>query len=880
MPRQQGTSVQNKFIKGLITENTALSFPEDACTETFNCVFDETGRITRRLGFEFENNHEMISAPSSEGEVFTEYLWQAVREEGAKTIVVQQRGNIIYFFETTNSVDVSANQTVFTLDLDTYIADDSPRDPGIFACQYASGIGNLLIVNPACDPINAAYNVSTGVLDITVVDVKHRDFDGLDDGLDDDARPTESVATLQANNPEHYYNILNQGWYIGDALSQWDTARTDMPSNQDYVSLYRSSDTDAFDNTRVTAQSTGNTLAAKGHFLLTAWNLDRYQAVEDAGLGTLSSVDIEEQLGTAVGTPFENHGTTGYTSTGTGSNLAAIFNGATSTIAGSGSGKYTWVYNFGNNVGTARNVAIGKDFSTNPIRISRVKLKGGSDWGFTFSYNVSGDPFQTVQPTITLTLRASNTAPTNSNFTTHGTSLGSSSSADTNDETAGRQVSSSDTDTFWNYVWVVIGTSAFETNFGNAIGITELDMWNMTTFTSELEETYTIERPSCVEFFAGRAWYAGINTKGRGNKVYFSQIVEKPAQFGMCYQKNDPTAEDFSDFLPSDGGVLRIPEMAAVKRLFAYQNSLLIFASNGVWQVQGSNNNAFLPTDYVIRRLSSVGTLSPQSFVSFKGVPVWWGEDGIYTVKFDSNYGSFEIINITDNTIASFIKAIPEYNRQFVKGAYDVRNTTVYFLYNDSEDLTGNEYVYNNLLVSNGLTGAFYPWTLDTSDTSPQLRGLVYTIDGSGVQDPVVKFTVSVGETISYAEPKSITYKDWSSSEDTEVDYTSYFITGYKLDGKAHRYFQSNYVWVFLENEDNAGAFMQGIWDFTNSGSSGKWSSKQQIYMDCLENRDVNHRRLKVRGKGKALQLKFTSEPGKPFTIIGWAIWETINAAP
>ena len=41
MPRQQGIAIENSFIKGLITENTALNFPRNAATEQDNCVFDE-----------------------------------------------------------------------------------------------------------------------------------------------------------------------------------------------------------------------------------------------------------------------------------------------------------------------------------------------------------------------------------------------------------------------------------------------------------------------------------------------------------------------------------------------------------------------------------------------------------------------------------------------------------------------------------------------------------------------------------------------------------------------------------------------------------------------------------------------------------------------
>jgi hypothetical protein len=129
----------------------------------------------------------------------------------------------------------------------------------------------------------------------------------------------------------------------------------------------------------------------------------------------------------------------------------------------------------------------------------------------------------------------------------------------------------------------------------------------------------------------------------------------------------------------------------------------------------------------------------------------------------------------------------------------------------------------------------------------------------------------------TFAEVKSATLLDWSD-EGTETDYDSYFVTGYKLDGETQRFFQPNYVFVFLETEDNASCYVQGVYDYTTSSAEGKWSSRQQIYNENLTNRGVNFRRLKVRGKGRALQLRFESESQKPFTIIGWSIWETSNS--
>jgi hypothetical protein len=98
------------------------------------------------------------------------------------------------------------------------------------------------------------------------------------------------------------------------------------------------------------------------------------------------------------------------------------------------------------------------------------------------------------------------------------------------------------------------------------------------------------------------------------------------------------------------------------------------------------------------------------------------------------------------------------------------------------------------------------------------------------------------------------------------------------LDGDAMRFVQPNYVIVFLEQEDGAGCYIQGVFDFSTNGTSGKWGTKQQIYNSSIENRSVNYRRLKVRGKGRSIQFRYTSDGAKPFTIIGWGGFKTANS--
>ena len=45
MPRQALVSIENNFTKGLITEASGLTFPENSCTETINCVHKHTGNV-------------------------------------------------------------------------------------------------------------------------------------------------------------------------------------------------------------------------------------------------------------------------------------------------------------------------------------------------------------------------------------------------------------------------------------------------------------------------------------------------------------------------------------------------------------------------------------------------------------------------------------------------------------------------------------------------------------------------------------------------------------------------------------------------------------------------------------------------------------------
>ena len=842
MARNVATTVENNFVLGLITERTELRFPQNAATDIDNCVIDLYGRVSRRKGLDLEDNYSMVNYNTgSPNDSYVEYLWEGAGGNSDATFLVHQHGQKIRFYDISTSADVGVNVITGYVDLSTYIPSGSSNDPAAYPCQFAAGDGKLIVVSGAINPIYIEY--TGGLFKATQIDIKIRDFEGIDDGLSLQTRPTESVSSLSTNNPQHYYNLLNQGWYSGDALSRWDTDRTDMPSNSDVVGLYRASATDAFDNAIVTARAPGSSTAPKGHFILSPFSMDRAAAALAEGFNVAlgSSVKVDRTLGTNIGNMIWYGG------------LAKAFDGVSITTRG-------------NSAGRNDNAAmVGKNYTTpGGSKIAGVDVALPTDWSFTLPNTVE--------------LRGSATNP-NTNFFS-GTLLGTIT-------TTNRSffINSSDANTTWNYFWTVL----YRGNSGDSVWIAESTYYSSISTSSNI----IFDRPSTTAFYNGRVFYAGTNAPDVSTKIYFTRIIENDAHFGQCYSDNDPSSETLNDFLPSDGGVISIPEAGLVTKLIVTNSSLLVLATNGVWLISGAGGAPFQATNYQVQKLSSIGSQSPRSYVDYKGTPIWWGDNGIYTVQFNPDYNSYTVVDTTQDSIRTFINNIPASNRQSVKGVYSIDEDVIYFLYRDTEDVSGLPVdTYNRVLVSVPRSKAFYPWSFNDSDFF--IRGIAFVRDGDRSTSPRVKYSItevngSLGvamDTNTYwAEISSDSYKDYTTYANVikhdptkEIDYKSYFIAGYYIHGETQRFFQGNYLFVFLDQDTQGSCKVRTMYDWSTSGNSGKWGAKQEVYPDWQILQSINYRRLKTRGKGNAMQLYFESEEGKPFSILGWSVFESGNA--
>jgi hypothetical protein len=234
----------------------------------------------------------------------------------------------------------------------------------------------------------------------------------------------------------------------------------------------------------------------------------------------------------------------------------------------------------------------------------------------------------------------------------------------------------------------------------------------------------------------------------------------------------------------------------------------------------------------------------------------------------------------------------------------------VQWVYRDSvaSDIKDN-YNYNRVLTLNLNTNAWYPWSVPEAD--PRLNGIFFVesvpetisvdivvdgsgnlvVDGSGNQ--VVVYTKSgiiqprnvfvttadFSGTIKlqFALATDTDYEDWGSY--AAVDYDSFFVTGYKIHGQAQRKFQPNYVFVYVNSEEDGSFKIRGIWDYALNTTTHKWSSQQTISWTD-NNYGYTHKKIKIRGNGLALQFRVDSNENDPFEIIGWSLFETANSLP
>jgi hypothetical protein len=507
------------FVGGLNTEGGPLSVAPNTWSEGDNVIPNLDGSITLRRAVDVESGYELsthsVTTAEAETLAFASGEWNNVAGDADINFIVVQHGDKILFYEN-NGTTVSPQIKSFTIDLSTYHAASNTQTVGVAPVSFTNAAGDLIIVSRDIDPILVTYDEGTDAITVTEIDIRFRDFIGIDDGLDIDENP----ATLS---DEHKYNLLNQGW-DNTKITAYNTAHTAYPSNAQSWTAGKNA-TDDFDAALLVKQHFGTSPAPKGRYVLNLFARNRGGA---SGIGAIS---------------------------------------------------------------------------------------------------------------------------------------------------------------------------------------TEVEFY----------------RPTTVAFFASRAWYAGVKSADVGTWVLFSQVAEIPSKLGKCYQDADPTSEIISDLVATDGGVIPIQDAGTVVKLLPYLNSIIVFATNGVWQIVGGSDTGFSADAYEVRKVSEVGCVAGNSVVATDSGILYWGLTGIQSLTVNQT-GGLVAQNISEETVNSFYTSIPFAAKAAVKGVYSADENIVYWLFNGEEQTDSADYRfhYNRVLCLRLNPPAFYTMTIgELAVLSPYVVGMV-----------------------------------------------------------------------------------------------------------------------------------------------------------
>lgn len=259
----KATLERNTFVKGLITEASPLTFPENASIDEQNFVLNRDGSRRRRYGMDYENSYALISTGFANTDftstAISSFLWKNVGEDSALTVAVVQVGHLLHFLDA-GTQNPTAN-ILYTLTLPT-VYDNSPF-------QYTAIKGVLILVNVA-DAAGPSYIRFTGsVFTRTTYEIEVRDIWGKESVAGNDFHVLATDERPRSLSFQHGYNLHNQGWSAANIREMKDT-NGQHPSNADVMHLGKDSN-DNFDIAMLRRQEFGNSPAAKGRAVIDAF---------------------------------------------------------------------------------------------------------------------------------------------------------------------------------------------------------------------------------------------------------------------------------------------------------------------------------------------------------------------------------------------------------------------------------------------------------------------------------------------------------------------------------------------------------------------------------------------------------------------------------
>lgn len=820
---------QYTFNRGYITEQSPVAVAEGSALDMENFEIDVTGGLRRRRAIAQEaggNNSTLSLGDRAGDEVFTRYVWRNAGGVASRVVQVFQLGQYVSFVE--DSEVLGASEPFAVINLEDFATESAtPEMIRTTNASFADGRSHLFVVTENTTPFYVA--LSGDEVTVVPMTLRMRDFVGIVDGV---ANTTQPVVLTTA----HRYNLHNRGWTTTEMNDYFDDKAKypakNMTSNLGYK--------------RVVDVTTQEGFGTK------EWNSDKMEAEVFR--------DASAPQGSLLQDPFDT--TVAY------GNIDPV-TGSSSNIAID-----TWAFVEGIqtivtvNTDGAHGLTSGDEVSIDNNVYSYLGFTSG---GIPFFRNgtLDGTYIIEVVDTDTITFAVpDNHFPGFASFTNQYVSKGS--------------------------VQVALATGG-----GSVV--------------PSPEGYITDKRPAVTAWYAGRVWFMGTPHEKLIDTVLFSQIAEGPHQYGLAHQANDPTAEVFNALSPADGGTIRIAGLHGVKGATVLGASLIICAQSGIWEIRGGSNAGFTADNFLVRKVSDAECTSMVGIARTDTSICVATKRGIFAVGFDTNSGLVNAVNLTVARVNTYWNTIPESKLNSLRLDYDDAKKRMYALISKETQHTRDityvppANVYTEALVLDfriGEGGAFYKLSMPLAlagDDAGYIGGLT-VLDGADnsssnrkVKYVYVRTATDLEDVVAFCDTENQTFTDISGDE-----HVPFFQASYDNTGDWHkRKRAANFVYMFMGRTEtgyeavgdevapiNPGSvFLQGRWEWADSGNSGKWSNPVQVYRprgiyNLWTTPEVGNQsgypvvvtRNKLRGSGRALSLYVNGEEGKDAHILGWLI--------
>lgn len=838
------------FIGGLNTEQSTVVDLPTYTSEELNCTIYSEGIRGRRYGMNIERDGESVAIPDGvTPQTFQGYFWKNVAKT-SQDFAVYLIDTTLHFYDASNK-PFSIAKIPSTLDVSSYVTDMNKYYQ--YPVKFVSGAGTLMMVSKYLRPLQISYDFTTSTFNVEEIEIMFRDLDGVDDGLKIDATPAELSEF-------HHYNLRNQGWNETE-INKYHSDKSQYPANN--MQWFIGKDNSGNYNTEeLLKHYFGNTPAPKGHFILNYFDRDRAKA---------------------------------------------------SGIYGGSARKATWAYR--NTWVSSRSYCaiIIKNFTqeipqsagtatAGTLQLSRLARKTWKrSWG---PWNGNVDIF--VEG-----LNDSNewVEVHKERHYFYGTGEGGSSDAEIyilqwDNETA-----------YQKYRYRVQFVSADAGSFdGNLYNWPCMVTANMQLSIAEDGDPFATEREQSTDRITDVAYMAGKFFYLVNDTVLFSQTVtDENKGYDLCYQSADPTSEEISDIVPTDGGYVKFQTMGDGLALKTFNRGVLVFGRDVVYGLISPLDGRFTATEYDQVELSKAGLIGPQSVVSVANSVYYWSPLGIFRVGVNQQTGSTMVAeNISQLTIQSFYNNIPRFAKENCRAAFDYCNNRIYWFYplNGSDmsnlngvlmyDLNYNAFIPMQISEGGKVTAVFE--TLNSYEVSPTIYvraggkrviagGQYVTVteeDTTYNRYVAISHCVLTDQGISFGDFNSREYIDWDAN-----GYDSYMVSRPMTTEGLSRYgkevggtYENKQVPIlqtlFKRTEEGrlltpkkyiaqSGAYIRMRWGWSLNATSNRWDMVQNAYRPQKDfmNDEYVESRIHVRGRGKAYQVEIRNDENKDFRLAG-----------